>query len=323
MRCTGGRGLVTVALVLLVTACASGPAARQPLATVGPTPADAQLVVTLRQPLIAELIAGFDPAGALPQQLRRDAARLSGDTELLVLGLLPAARGAVLALVPRERYPAELIGWQLHLSDLHFHSGADSGVRHFWSDPAIGFGIVVFPNLIFSFWLDPREFGAAGDLDDTPARGVREMIRTAIDGSGVPLHPAAAELSGAALFAYLPNVTGFLAELDPRVAAAAARLPTGAAWAAGQVADTGLQDAVVLAGGIAVQAANPAPYLALTRLLLVTLLAQLDLLGGESLREVQVTPGTAGTIAMTGLRIPRSALIELLKTALGGDDGGL
>jgi hypothetical protein len=308
----------------LVTGCASGAAVRLPPAAVGPAPADAQLVVMLRQPLVADLLARLDPDGTLPSQLTEDAAQLGRTTQQMVLSLLPVRRGAVLALVPRTRYPAELIGWQLNLSDLQFHGGAGSGVRHYWSDPDVGFGILVFPNLIFSFWLDPYEFAAGSGADGAPGPAVREMIRIAKEGSTVPLHPAAVPLSEAHLFAYLQDVAGFATELSsatPAAARALARLPAEAAWAAGELAGLEPDDQVELEAGVALEADNLTPYLALTRLLVVNLLARLDLLGGGRLREVQVGPGTPGTIAVTGLQIPRPELAELLGAALRGEDG--
>ena len=309
--------------MLLVTGCASGVAVRLPPAAVGPAPADAQLVVTLRQPLVADLLARMDPDGTLPSELTADAARLGRTTAQMVLSLLPARRGAVLALMPLTRYPAELIGWHLNLSDLQFHGGAGSGVRHYWSDPDAGFGILVFPNLIFSFWLDPYDFVAGSDADGTPGPAVREMIRIAKEGSSVPLHPAAAEFREAHLFAYLQDVAGFAMELSPETSATAramARLRAEAAWAAGELTGLDPDGQVEFQAGVALQTDNLAPYLALTRLLVVNLLAQLDLLGGERLREVQVGPGVPGTIAVTGLRLPRPALAEVLGAVLRGDD---
>ena len=179
-----------------MTACASGAAVRLPPAVVGPAPADAQLVVTLRQPLVSDVMARLQAAGTLPAQLTEDADAIGDATERIVFSLLPARRGAVLAFLPRTNYPAELIGWHLNVSDLHYDRGGGSGVRHYWSDPDIGFGILVFPNLIFSFWLDPYDY-AAGATDDAPGPAVREMIRLAQEGSSVPLHPIAAPLSEA------------------------------------------------------------------------------------------------------------------------------
>jgi hypothetical protein len=277
----------------------------------------------LRQPLVADLLARMDPDGTLPSELTADAARLGRTTAQMVLSLLPARRGAVLALVPRTRYPAELIGWHLNLSDLQFHGGAGSGVRHYWSDPDAGFGILVFPNLIFSFWLDPYEFAAGSGADGAPGPAVREMIRIAKEGSSVPLHPAAAEFREAHLFAYLQDVAGFAMELSPETSATAramARLRAEAAWAAGELTGLDPDGQVEFQAGVALQTDNLAPYLALTRLLVVNLLAQLDLLGGERLREVQVGPGVPGTIAVTGLRLPRPALAEVLGAVLRGDD---
>jgi hypothetical protein len=317
------RWWLAIAGALLVTACASGAAVRLPPAAVGPAPADAQLVVTLRQPLVSDVMTQLDSAGALPSQLTADAAALGRTTERIVLSLLPARRGAVLALVPRTDYPAELIGWHLNVSDLQYLGGGGSGVRHYWSDPDIGFGILVFPNLIFSFWLDPYDF-AAGSTEHAPGPAVREMIRIAREGSSVPLHPTAAQLSEAHLFAYLQDVAGFAAELGPatpNTARAMARLPADAAWAAGELVGLDPDDPVELQAGVALRADDLDPYLALIRLLVVTLLVQLDLLDAESLRGVQVGEGTPGTIAVTGLQIPRQALVEVLGAVVGGEDG--
>ena len=297
---------VTVAVVALaLTACASGAAVRLPPAALGPTAADAQLVVALRQPLIADLMGRLEGAAVLPADLDRAAQRLTEATALLVFGVLPQERGTVLAMVPQTRYPAQAIGWQLHLSDLVFHTGAGSGVRHFWSDPAAGFGVVVFPNLIFSFWLDPREFGAAGE-ESSPA--VREMIRTALAGAGVDLHPAAAAASEAELFAYLRDVDSLVVELDPRRPAGGRRLPLEAAWAGSRFQGP----SATIAGGIALQTDRVAPYLALVRLLLVNLLTQLDAVSVERLRAIRVAPGEGATITVTGLRLPRVLVTELL-----------
>ena len=323
-----GRGapwwwLVLAGTLLLVTACASGSAVRRlPPAAVGPAPADAQLVVTLRQPLVADLMAQPGPDGALPSQLTEDAERLGRSTERIVLSLLPQRRAAVLALVPHTTYPAELIGWQLNLSDLQFHGGGDSGVLRYWSDPDAGFGILVFPNLIFSFWLAPYDF-VAGATGSDPAPAVREMIRVARRGAGVPLHPAAAELSAAHLFAYLQDVAAFaihLSEVTPNAARAMSRLPAEAAWAAGELAGPEPAQQVALQAGVALRTDDLAPYLALTRLLVVNLLARLDLLGEASLREVEVGPGVPGTVAVTGLRLARRTLAELMRRVLGGED---
>ena len=169
---------LVIAGALLVTACASGAAVRLPPAVVGPAPADAQLVVTLRQPLVSEVMVRLQAAGALPSQLAEDADSIGDATERIVFSLLPARRGAVIAFLPRTDYPAELIGWHLNVSDLRYDRGGDSGVRHYWSDPDIGFGILVFPNLIFSFWLDPFLF-AAGATDDDPGPAVRERYGSA------------------------------------------------------------------------------------------------------------------------------------------------
>ena len=293
---------------------------RLPPAVLGPAPADAQLVVTLRQPLVSDVMTRLHAAGVL-SDLTEDADELGRTTERIVLSLLPARRGAVLAFVPLTDYPAELIGWHLNVSDLQYLRGGGSGVRHYWSDPDSGFGILVFSNLIFSFWLDPYDF-AAGSTDRAPGPAVREMIRIAREGSSVPLHPTAARLSEAQLFTYLQDVAGFAAELGaatPNTARAMVRLPADAAWVAGEV---GLEpdDPVELHAGVALRADDLDPYLALIRLLVVTLLVQLDLLGAESLRAVQVGEGTPGTVAVTGLRIPRQALVELLAAVVREDD---
>jgi len=316
------RWWLVSAAALLVTACASGAPVRLPPAVVGPAPADAQLVVTLRQPLVSDAITRLHAAGALPRDLIEDADALARTTRRIVLSLLPARRGAALAFVPRTEYPAELIGWQLNVSDLLYRGGGESGVRHYWSDPEIGFGLLVFPNLIFGFWLDPYDF-AAGSTDRAPGPAVREMIRVAREGSSVPLHPTAAPLSEALLFAYLQDVAGFAAELGPETpnaARAMARLPADAAWAAGELAGRGPEDPVVLQAAVALRADDLDPYLALIRLLVVTLLVQMELLGTESLRDVQVGEGGSGTVAVTGLRIPRQALVELLGAVVRDED---
>ena len=305
-----------------MTACASGAAVRLPPAAVGPAPADAQLVVTLRQPLVSEVMARLHAAGALPSQLGEDADSIGRATERIVFSLLPARRGAVLAFLPRTTFPAELIGWHLNVSDLHYSGGGGGAVRHYWSDPDIGFGILVFPNLIFSFWLDPYDF-AAGGSDDAPGPAVREMIRIAQEGSSVPLHPIAAPLSEALLFAYLQDVAGFAAELSattPNTARAMVRLPADAAWAAGDLADPGPDEPVQLQAGVALRVDDLDPYKALIRLVVVTLLVQLELLGADSLREVRVAEDTPGSIAVSGLQIPRQALVELLGSVVRDED---
>ena len=316
------RWWLAIAGALLVTACASGAAVRLPPAVVGPAPADAQLVVTLRQPRVSDVMTQLHAAGALPSQLTEDADSFGRATERIVFSLLPARRGAVVALLPTTNYPAELIGWHLNVSDLQYLDGGGSGVRHYWSDPEIGFGILVFPNLIFSFWLDPYHF-TAGATGEAPGPAVQEMIRIAQEGSSVALHPAAAPLAEAPLFAYLQDVAGFAAELSPttpNTARAMVRLPADAAWAAGELAGIGPEEPVDLRAGVALRTDDLDSYIALIRLLVVTLLVQLDLLGTESLRGVQVEEGTPGTIAVSGLRIPRQALVELLGTVVRGDD---
>ena len=320
VRPAAAGATATVAVVALaLTACASGAAVRLPPARLGPTAADAQLVVALRQPLIADLMGRLEGAAVLPADLDRAAQRLTEATALMVFGVLPQERGTVLAMVPQTRYPAQAIGWQLHLSDLVFHTGAGSGVRHFWSDPAAGFGVVVFPNLIFSFWLDPREFGAAGQ-ELSPA--VRGMIQTAVAGAGVDLHPAAAAASEAELFAYLRDVDSLVVELDPRRAAGGRRLPLEAAWAGSRFEGP----SATIDGGIALQTDRVAPYLALVRLLLVNLLTQLDAVSVERLRAIRVAPGEGATITVTGLRLPRVLVTELLwetvRSLRDGEDPG-
>ena len=305
-----------------MAACASGAAVRPSPTAVGPAPADAQLVVTLRQPLAGEVMSRLGAAGSLPKLFAERADELGAMTERIVLSVLPEGRGAVLALVPRETYPAELIGWQLNVSDLQFFSGGASGVRRYWSNPETGFGILVFSNLIYSFWLPPYEV-AAGAAGSGPAPAVRELIRAARRGSGVPLHPLAAPLSEAHLFAYLQDVAGFAAQVypaTPGTARAMRRLQAEAAWAAGDLAGLEPDDPLLLRAGVALQTDDPAPYIALTRLLLVTLLAQFDLLDAAALRGVQVGEGAPGSIAVTGLRLPRAILAELMSAARRGAD---
>ena len=106
-----GRKFCAAALTLLAVGCASGPAARPARDAVGPAPADAQLVVTVRQPLLDDLFAHFDMNALLPPDLQTDVDTLSASTDRLVLGLRPGDRGATLALVPAGRYPAQLMGW--------------------------------------------------------------------------------------------------------------------------------------------------------------------------------------------------------------------
>ncbi len=318
-----GRWLGAAAALALVTACASGGAVRPSPTAVGPAPADAQLVVTLRQPLAGDLMTRLDDAGGLPPQLTGRAAELSDLTARMVLSLLPEGRGVVLALVPRETYPSELIGWQLNVSNLHFAGGGDSGVRRYWSNPRTGFGVMVFPNLIYSFWLAPEEF-AAGATEGEPGPAVREMLHVAWRGTGVTLHHAAAPLSEAHVFAYLQDVAGFAARLAPSTpgtARAMTQLPAEAAWAAGDLAGPEPDAGLTLQAGLAVQTDDPAPYLALTRLLVVTLLSHLDLLGADALRGVRVGEDAPGTIAVRGLRLPRDRLARLLGAALEGEDG--
>ena len=318
-----GRRFWAVALTLLAGGCASGPAARPAHEAVGPAPADAQLAVTVRQPLLGDLFSHFDVNALLPPNLQTDAGALSSATNRLVLSLRPGERGATLALVPAGRYPAQLMGWQLHLSDLAFQTVDDSGVRHFWSNPVTGFGILIFPNLIFMFWLDPY----VTDVSDPDEPEVREMIRIALDGSPLPIHPAAAARSGAHLFAYLTDTVALAEQYDPTIGPAAARVPTQAAWVAGRVPDGGAGKQVALVGGLAVEADDTEPFVALTRLLLVTLLRQFDLLSAERLRGVEVTASEEGTIDFRGLQIPRAVMVELLGAMLGeeapgGDDAG-
>ena len=313
-----GRRFCAAALTLLAVGCASGPAARPAQEALGPAPADAQLVVTVRQPLLDDLFAHFDVNALLPPGLEADAEALSAATQRMVLSLRPQERGATLALVPAGRYPAQLMGWQLHLSDLAFQTVDDSGVRHFWSNPDTGFGILVFPNLIFMFWLDP----AIVDVSDATAPEVREMIRIALQGSPVAVHPAAMAHGGVHLFAYLTDTVALAEQYDPSFGPAAARVPTQAAWVSGRVADDGAGDQVALVGGIAVEAADPAPFVALTRLLLVTLLRQFDLLDAARLRGVEVAATDQGVIDFRGLEIPRTVMVELLGAMLGDDAPG-
>ncbi len=305
-----------LALALALAACSSGPKLRLP-AALGPTARDAQLVVTLRQPLISDLMGSVERRALLPPDLEQAAQDLTDITALMVFGVLPDRRGAVLAMVPRSRYPAQAIGWQLNLSDLTFHTDAPSGVRHYWSDRKAGFGVVVFPNLIFSFWLHPREFGRAGA---EPSPAVREMIEIATAGASIDLHPAAAAVSDAELFAYLRDVNAWVAELDPRAAAAGARLPLEAAWAAGRFEE----ETATIHAGVALETDNVDPYLALVRLLVVNLLTRLDALSVQRLRAVQVAAagdeGVGATITVTGLKLPRRLVTELLLAELEGDD---
>jgi hypothetical protein len=317
-----GRKFCAVALTLLAVGCASGPAARPANEGVGPAPADAQLTVTVRQPLLDDLFSHFDVNALLPPDLQTDIDTLSASTSRLVLSLRPGERGATLALVPAGRYPAQLMGWQLHLSDLAFQTVDDSGVRHFWSNPVTGFGILIFPDLIFMFWLDPY----VTDVSDPNDPEVREMIRIALEGSPLPIHPVASARSGAHLFAYLTDTVALAEQFDPTIGPAAARVPTQAAWVAGRVPD-GAGKQVALVGGLAVEADDTEPFIALTRLLLVTLLRQFDLLSAERLRGVEVEAGEEGTIDFRGLQIPREVMVELLGAMLGeerseDDDGG-
>ena len=333
-----GPKFCAAALTLLAVGCASGPAARPAYEQVGPAPADAQLVVTVRQPLLDDLFAHFDVNALLPPDLQTDAETMSAATSRLVLSLRPGERGATLALVPAGRYPAQLMGWQLHLSDLAFRTVDDSGVRHYWSNPVTGFGMLVFPNLIFMFWLDPYVV----DVSDAADPEVREMIRIALEGAPLAIHPAASARSGAHLFAYLTDTVALAEQYDPAIGPAAARVPTRAAWVAGRVpdgpeadgagpdgaeADDGGGGQVTMVGGIAVEADDPEPFVALTRLLLVTLLRQFDLLTAARLRGVEVSATEEGTIDFRGLRIPRAVMVQLLGAMLGeeqaegGDDG--
>ena len=317
-----GRRFCAAALTLLAVGCASGPAARPAQEAVGPAPADAQLVVTVRQPLLDDLFSHFDVNALLPPGLETDAATLSASTQRLVLSLRPQERGATLALVPAGRYPAQLMGWQLHLSDLAFQTVDDSGVRHYWSNPVTGFGILVFPNLIFMFWLDPYVV----DVSDASDPEVREMIRIALEGSPVAIHAAAlGYTAGAHLFAYLTDTVALAEQYDPTIGPAAARVPTRAAWVSGRVPDAGDDGAgaeVALRGGVAVEADDPEPFVALTRLLLVTLLRQFDLLTAARLRGVEVSATDEGIIDFRGLEIPRPVMVELLGAMLGEDDPG-
>ena len=281
----------------------------------GPAPADAQLAVTVRQPLLGDLFAHYDVNALLPPDLQTDTEALSAATDRMVLSLRPDERGATLALVPAGRYPAQLMGWQLHLSDLAFQTVDDSGVRHFWSNPVTGFGILIFPNLIFMFWLDPY----VTDVSDANAPEVREMIRIALEGSPLPIHEAAMARSGAHLFAYLTDTVALAEQYDPAIGPAAARVPTQAAWVAGRVPEGGGEQ-VALVGGLAVEADDTEPFVALTRLLLVTLLRQFDLLTAARLRGVEVTATEEGTIDFRGLAIPRAVMVELLGAMLGEED---
>ena len=310
-----GRKFCVSALTLLAVGCASGPAARPANEAVGPAPADAQLVVTVRQPLLDDLFAHFDVNALLPRGAETDAEMLSASTDRLVLALRPDERGATLALVPAGRYPAQLMGWQLHLSDLVFHTVDDSGVRHFWSNPVTGFGILVFPNLIFMFWLDPY----VADASDPSDPEVKEMIRIALEGAPVAIHPAAAGRGGEHLFAYLTDTVALAEQYDPSIGPAAARVPTQAAWVAGRVPDSAA-DQVALVGGLAVEADDSEPFVALTRLLLVTLLQQFDLLTAARLRGVEVEATEQGTIDFRGLRIPRPVMVQLLAAMLGEEE---
>ena len=311
------RKFFAAALTLLAVGCASGPAARPAHEQVGPAPADAQLVVTVRQPLLDDLFAHFDVNALLPPGLQTDVDTLSASTSRMVLSLRPGDRGATLALVPAGRYPAQLMGWQLHLSDLAFQTVDDSGVRHFWSNPATGFGILVFPNLIFLFWLDPY----VADASDPADPEVKEMIRIALEGAPLPVHPAAANRTGAHLFAYLTDTVALAEQYDPTIGPAAARVPTQAAWVSGRVPD-GAGEQVAMVGGLAVEADDPEPFVALTRLLVVTLLQQFDLLTAARLRGVEVSATEAGTIDFRGLRIPRAVMVELLGAMLGEEQPG-
>ena len=193
-------------------------------------------------------------------------------------------------------------------------------MRRYWSNPETGFGILVFSNLIYSFWIPPHEM-TAGAAGNGPAPAVRALIRTARRGSGVSLHPLAAPLSEAHLFAYLQDVAGFAAQLysaTPGTARAMRRLEAEAAWVAGELAGLEPDDPLLLQAGVALRTDDPAPYLALTRLLLVTLLAQFDLLDAAALRGVRVGEGAPGSIEVTGLRLPRRSLAELMSAARRG-----
>ena len=312
-----GRKFCAAAVTLLAVGCASGPAARPAHDAVGPAPADAQLVVTVRHPLLDDLFAHFDVNTLLPQGMETDAEALSASTDRLVLALRPDERGATLALVPAGRYPAQLMGWQLHLSDFAFQTVDDSGVRHFWSNPITGFGILVFPNLIFMFWVDP----AVVDASDPSDPEVREMIRIALEGAPLAIHPAALDRSGAHLFAYLTDTVALAEQYDPTIGPAAARVPTQAAWLAGRVPESAA-DQVALVGGLAVEADDSEPFVALTRLLVVTLLQQFDLLTAARLRGVEVSATDEGTIDFRGLRIPRAVMVRLLGAMLGDEEPG-
>ena len=70
------------------------------------------------------------------------------------------------------------------------------------------------------------------------------------------------------------------------------------------------------------EAADPEPFVALTRLLLVTLLRQFDLLDAARLRGVQVAATDQGVIDFRGLEIPRPVMVELLGAMLGDDAPG-
>ena len=75
-------------------------------------------------------------------------------------------------------------------------------------------------------------------------------------------------------------------------------------------------------GGLAVEADDPEPFVALTRLLVVTLLRQFDLLSAARLRGVEVSATEEGTIDFRGLRIPRPVMVRLLGAMLGDEEAG-
>lgn len=298
----------------MIAACTSGPPPKINFLEVGPAPSNSEMILSVRQPLIDIFVDLANLSKLFPQQFQQEVDSLVDSTKIMVFSLLPDKRGVVLSMKPQKSYPAQFIGGQLNLSQLKFNSGEGSGVRHFWSDPENGFGIIVFPNLIYSFWLDPNRF-------DTGTMGpeIAELIDVALQGSTVNLHPTALELSRGEFFIYFQSAKELALELMPEnsvTANAIARLPTESVWAAGNLDKSIRNDELSITAGLSLKTSNMDAYTTLIRLLVASLLAQADLIDQERLKAIKVMSNSDSTVSVTGLDFPVNELVSLVEGIL-------
>ena len=305
-------------VVFVIGACASGPPVILSEKDVSPVMIDASIIISIKEPFISILLDSVENDKYFSSIMNGRGELIAGNTEEIIISSNPQKNIATIAFIPSDVYPSELIGWELNHSNFDINQGPWGKIYHFWSNAEEGFGISVFPNLIFVFFVEPSSWWTINNSsikkDPTLSEEILDVLQIIHEGQGIDIHPEALKFSNSDLFGYVQDIKPLLEDLDPLIKQLALRMPINKMWAATNIVDNN-----AIADGIIIfDNEDSQSFIFLIKLILMGMLSEFQTLGSEVLQSINISDSGNKIIRVTNFQSSKEFFNDLLILTLRG-----